>query len=121
MGIGEEVKEKVEEEERRIIYDIVKELPLVPDQVRNATWRAYTRVVSKQPAGFRCEARRLRAHVCMLGCCARGEQRLRVLARAKEWARASQAVPGLERPREHPVARWARNSRVSDTGRTPAL
>ena len=94
MGIGEEVKEKVEEEERKIIYDIVKELPLVPDQVRGATCSSaciYPR--SFQPAGFRCGARRLRASACMLGCCVRGLQRLRVLsAREGVGTRSSQGV-----------------------------
>ena len=34
MGLVDAVKEKAEEEERKLIRDIVKELPLVPDQVR---------------------------------------------------------------------------------------
>ena len=80
MGLGEEVKEKVEEVERKIIYDIVKELPLVPDQARGATdSRAYMPVsfpASRAPP----RGRRLHGRAYTPGCCARGRLRSRVLA-----------------------------------------
>ena len=68
MGLGEEVKEKVEEVERKIIYDIVKELPLVPDQARSATdSRAYALGLSGLPSfAARASAARARLHVGLL-------------------------------------------------------
>jgi hypothetical protein len=111
MGLGEEVKEKVEEVERKIIYDIVKELPLVPDQARSATdSRAYALGLSGLPSfAVRASAARARLHVGLL--------------RAKP--AASVGAPSAQRGghsivagvncaaalRAHPAARWARKLR----------
>ena len=124
MGLGEEVKEKVEEVERKIIYDIVKELPLVPDQARGATdSRAYARVLSGQPSSAaRPSAARARLRARLL------RARPAAFAGARSVIRGGHTVvaQGVDcvaasQPRAHPAAHWARNLRFSATCRASAL
>lgn len=77
MGMMGEMEKKMEEEERKLIHDIVKELPLVPDRVR-CTTQAQSMFAHWRPACARaCWATR----AAVLGACSAGVARAAHAAR----------------------------------------